>query len=390
MKKVHKIRLEPTVKQLILFHKSAGVARFSYNWALAKWQELYEAGEKTSEISLRKQLNSIKRVEFPWMYEVSKTCPQQAIKNLGNAFSRFFKKTSKYPKFKKKGIHDSFRADDGPGTFTITENRIKLSKIGSVKLSENLRFTGKLISATVTRRAKHWYVSVCIETEINPITHENQGVVGVDLGIESLAVLSNSVVFENPNALRRNLHKLKRIQRSASRKVKGSYNRKKAMQAVASLHAKIYFLRQDSLHKLTTHLAKGFKTIVIEDLNVKGMVKNHHLAQAIFDCGFGEFRRQLTYKCQWYGSELVVADRFFASSKICSSCSFYYKGLTLNIREWTCPCCGTIHDRDYNASKNLEQIGRVPPELTPVETEALACNSVSETTVVEAGISPMA
>jgi len=387
MKIVHKIRLEPTVKQFILFNKSAGVARFSYNWALAKWNELYEAGEQTSEISLRKQLNSIKKVDFPWMYEVSKTCPQQAIKNLGDAFGRFFKKKSKYPNFKKRGIHDSFRADNGPGTFSITGNKIKLLKLGIVKLSENLRFTGKLMSATVSRRAKHWYVSVLIETEVKPVTHKNQGVVGVDLGIKSLAILSNGEVFENPKALRRNLCRLKRMQRRVSRKVKGSYNRRKEIQKLATLHAKIRFIRQDILHKLTMHLAKDFKTIVIEDLNVKGMVKNHCLAQAISDVGWGEFRRQLVYKCDWYGSELIVADRFFASSKTCSACSFYYGDLTLDIREWVCPCCGILHDRDGNASQNLKQIGTVRPESTPVEMEALAVSNNSETIVCETGIS---
>jgi putative transposase len=321
---------------------------------LAEWQRQYTAGEKPSEKSLRKQLNAAKRIQYPWMLESTKNAPQQAIKNLGVAFKNFFEKRAKYPRFKKKGIHDSFRADNGPGTFEMDGKKIRLPKIGWVRMRESLRFQGRLISATVSRRARRWYVSVQVEVESVPFVRENQGTIGVDLGVSHLATLSNGERIEGPKPLRTVLARLCMLNKSVSRKQKGSHNRQKAKVKLARQHARISDTRSDALHKLTTDLVLRFDTIVIEDLNVSGMVKNRHLSRAISDMGFGEFRRQLEYKGPMFGSEILIYPRFKPSSKECSDCGYVIKSLPLSVREWDCPSCGTVHDRDENAAKVLE------------------------------------
>jgi len=306
----HKIALDSTVEQRKQFLNAAGCARFAWNWALAEWKHQYEAGEKPRESILRKQLNSVKREQFPWMYDSSKAVPQQAIKNLGLAFDGFFKKRSRYPRFKKKGIHASFRADDGPGTFSVDGRRVRLPRIGWVRMREEVRFEGKMLSATVSRRAQRWYVSIQVKVEEVPITRESQGVVGVDLGISHLATLSNGERVEGPKPLREALGCLRLRSKAVSRKKKGSKNRLKAVMRLARQHARVSNVRSDCLHKLTSDLVKRFDVVVIEDLNVKGMVKNRHLSRAISDMGFYEFRRQLEYKAKLYAAEVVVADRW--------------------------------------------------------------------------------
>jgi putative transposase len=357
----HKIELDPTVAQAIYFAKACGVARFTYNWALAEWKKQYQEGKKPRESELAKQLNSIKAIEFPWMLEVTKTAPQHAILNLGSAYKRFFKKQGKYPRFKKKGNRDSFRADDGPkGKYSdavkIVGKEITLPRIGRVRMKQKLRFgNGRIISVTVSRTAHKWFASITVEVEHTKPIRENQAVVGVDLGIKSLVVLSDGTVFENPKALMSNLNKLKRLSRSLSRKQKGSANRKKARMKLARLHYRISCIRKDALHKVTTFLTKKYTLIGIEDLNVSGMVKNRKLARAISDIGFGEFRRQLTYKSELYGSNLFVADRWFPSSKTCSSCDAVKETLELSERSWIC-ACGAEHNRDVNAAINLKML----------------------------------
>jgi putative transposase len=361
----HKIALDPNVEQVIYFARACGTARFSWNWALAEWQRQYKEGGKPSEAALRKQLNTAKREQFPWMLEVTKVASQQAIKNLGRAFSNFFsdlKKPKKqrqfgYPQFKKKGIHDSFRAENGPETFALDGKRIKLPVIGWVRMRETLRFSGKVLSATVSRVADRWFVSVTVEVSHQIPVRENQAAAGgIDLGVKALATMSDGSTVEGPKALRSNLKRLRRLSRSLSRKVKGSANRRKARAKVARLHARISNIRKDGLHKLTTELVNKFSVIGIEDLNVRGMMANGKLSLSIADMGFYEFKRQLTYKADMAGTRIVVADRWYPSSKTCSACSHVVPTLPLSVRDWTCPACGSVHDRDINAAINLKNI----------------------------------
>jgi putative transposase len=345
--------LRPTVKQTALLLRAVGTARFAFNYALAEWQRQYAAGEKPNEAKLRRELNAIKHEKFPWMAEVPKAVVQQAIKNLGRAFTNFFKKRAKYPRFKKRGQHDSARFDNGPGTFTFDDKRIKLPVIGWIKTREALRFNGKPLSATVNRVADRWFVSIPVELEITPAARENQAAVGVDFGLKRFATLSTGEVVEAPKLLQKLLGKLRRLSRSLSRKKRGSANRRKAQQRLARLHARIANARQDFIHKFTTDLVRRFSTIGVEDLNIRGMLRNHCLARAIADVSWSEARRQLGYKSVLTGTELVIHDRWFASSKTCSACGLVLDELPLSVREWTCEC-GAVHDRDLNAAKNLE------------------------------------
>jgi putative transposase len=378
----HKITLNPNNKQATYFAKASGVARFAYNWALGQWKLQYDASKldanlpKPSQFSLRKQLNAIKAVEFPWMSDVTKCSPQMAIIQLGDAFSRFFKGQNAYPTFKKKGIHDSFTLSNDQ--FRIEGSRLRIPNLGWVRMRESLRFTGKILSATVSRRADKWFVSITVDTEDKPKrAAENQGSIGVDLGVTTLATLSTGEKVANCKALDSSLEKLKRLSRQLSRKVKGSGNYRKAKLKLAKLHGKIADLRADTLHKLTSDLTSRFDTIAIEDLNVKGMVKNRCLARAISDVGFGEFRRQLVYKSVMRGNELVVINRWFPSSKTCSCCGHKLDSLPLSVREWTCPVCFSVHDRDINAAKNLIGLAITQLQTTASSAGSNACGEVS-------------
>ena len=353
----HKIQRVPNNKQAGYFAQAAGVSRFAYNWALAEWQRQYEAGERPSEISLRKQLNSIKREQFPWMYEVTKSAPQQAIKNLGNAFDRFFKKQGKYPRFKKKGIHDSFRADNGPtqkreDAVRVNGKRIKLARIGWVKMREAVRFQGQIKSVTISKQAGYWFAAINIDTEDLPHQRKNQASVGVDLGVTDLAVLSTGERVEGPKAYQKALKRIRFLNKELSRRQKGSKNWMKTRLKLAKAHYRIACLRKDALHKLTTELVLNNSMIGIEDLNVSGMLKNRHLSRALADQSFGEFRRQIAYKAEWYGSELVIYPRFRPSSKMCCQCEQIHE-MPLSKRTISC-ACGNTMDRDLNAAINIK------------------------------------
>jgi putative transposase len=355
----HKIALDLNNKQATYCAKATGVARFAYNWALATWNTQYQAWQadntrpKPSETNLRRQLNAVKREQFPWMLEVTKNAPQMAIINLGKAFKNFFAGRAKYPTFKKKDRYDRFTLTNDQ--ISIEDSRIRIPILGWVRLRESLRFNGKILSATVSRHAERWFVSISVDTE--DTTHlpkaENQGAVGVDLGVKALATLSNGEVFTGTKPLKRLKSRLKRLSRSLSRKVKGSNNYHRAKTKLARLHARIASIRADSLHQLTTRITRRFHTIGIEDLNVKGMLQNRQLSCAINDMGFFEFRRQLEYKAQMRGGLVVVVDRWYPSSKTCSVCGSIQEKLLLSVREWECPQCGTHHDRDQNAAINL-------------------------------------
>jgi putative transposase len=373
----HRIRLVPTADQEAYFARACGVARFAYNWALAEWQRQYAAGEKPSEPALRKQLNALKHEQFPWMREVTKNAPQQGIKNLGRAYANFFEDLKKYrrnelpwkrvrfPRFKKKGRHDGFRADNGPDkdhpdAVRTNGKRVNLPIIGWVAMREEVRFAGRILSATISRRADAWYASFAIEVEHESDVRIDDTIIGVDLGITALATLSEGSKVAAPKPLRRYLQKLKRLSRSLSRKQRCSRNRAKAKTKLARLHRRIADIRVDALHQLTTSLTR-YRTIVIEDLNVAGMLANRNLSRAIADVGFFEFRRQLQYKAGMAGSTIVVADRWFPSSKLCSTCCAKNDSLSLAERTWTCVSCDTSHDRDVNAARNLARYAESSP-----------------------------
>ena len=371
----HQIRLDPTNKQRTFFAQCVGVSRFAYNWAREEWQRQYAAGEKPHEVALRQLLNGMKGEQFPWMLDVPKTVPQQAIKNLGNAFQRFFTKLGAYPKRKKKFCHDSARLDNGPvkkgaDAVQVKYKKIRIPKLGWVRLTESVRFAGQIKSCTLSRTADDWSVSLLIDTAPPVPTKKEKGsVVGVDLGVKAMATLSTGETIEGPKAHKAATARLKRLDRVIARRKKGSANRRKAAKRRAKAHQRVANMRADFLHKLTTDLSQRFETIVIEDLNVTGMVKNHHLARAISDMGFYEFRRQLTYKTQREGGTLLIAPRFYPSSKTCSGCGQKLDELPLSVREWQCPSCGVVHDRDHNAALNLKSLaGSSPVSACGVES----------------------
>ena len=388
----HTIRLYPTRAQETFFKKACGCARVAYNYGLAEYQRQREEGLKPKILEIKKKFNQEKKTLYPWMSETNKDANQQPFANLQVAFSRFFKHQNKYPVFKKKGMKDSFYISNDK--FDVEEKKFWIPKLGWVKGAEKLRLSGKIMSAAIRRKADYWFIVVSVETDKTFTICENQTVVGVDLGIKTLAILSDGKVIESVNPLRRRLSKLELSQRWASRKVKGSYNRHKANRRVAKVHYEVACLRKDILDKLTTYLCENYKVIAIEDLNVSGMIKNHKLALSISDMGFGEFRRQLEYKSVLHGNTLIVADRWFPSSKTCSGCGYVKETLLLSERVFTCENCGKVIDRDLNAAINLRnyglnKIGMVNPELTPTDKKALAYSSsigINETILDEVGI----
>lgn len=354
----HKIALDPNKVQVTYFARAAGTARFAYNWALAEWQRQYQAWKgdnslaKPTEAGLRRQLNAIKREQFPWMLAVTKNAPQMAIIQLGQAFRNFFAGRARYPQFHKKGVHDRFTLTNDQ--FSVAGSRIRIPNLGWVRMQESLRFSGQIISATISRVADKWFVSITVNTNDPPkCKAENQGLVGVDLGVSALATLSTGETVTGPKAHQALLDRLYRLSRSLSRKQKGSHNRAKAKAKLARLHARIANIRQDAMHKLTSDITSRFHTIGIEDLNVHGMMKNGHLARSIADMSFFEFRRQLEYKAERRGGLVVIADRWFPSSKTCSACGSVQKDMPLSLRQWICPDCNTSHNRDLNAARNL-------------------------------------
>jgi putative transposase len=352
----HKIALDPNNKQRSYFARASGTARFAYNWALGEWKRQCQTGGKPSEASLRRQLNLLKREQYPWMFDVTKCAVQVAIIDLGTAFRGFFEKRGAYPRFKKKGIGDSFCAANESGTFRCDGKGIKLPMIGWIRMREPVRFSGVLKRVTVRRQADRWFASIMVETaDIQPVV-QPQEAVGVDLGVNKLAVLSDGAAINGPKAHTALLKRLRRTSRAFSRKQRGSRNAAKARRRLARLHARIANVRKDAIHKATTRLVKTYRRIGIEDLNVRGMAQNRHLARSIMDGGFHEFRRQLEYKAQFYGAIIVVADKWFPSSKTCSCCGSVKTELALSQRLFHCFECSFESERDWNAARNLERL----------------------------------
>lgn len=357
VQQAYRYELNPTEAQWGILARHAGTARFAYNWGLARCKErLTNKQPVPTGVDLHRQWNEWKRENAPWWAEVSKCAPQEALRDLHQAFSNFWrgrkaKRRVGFPRFRKKGQDDRFRLT---GSIHVHSKAVTLPRIGTVRLKESTaKFKGRILSATVRREADRWYVSLAVE-RVRPDLESVQGpVVGIDLGINSFAVLSDGTRIESPKPLKRSLRRLQRRSRAHSRKQRGSNNKRKSALVLARLHRRIRNQRQDFLHKLTTMLAKTKSVIVVEDLSVSGMVRNRHLSRAISDAGWSEFRRMLAYKTVWYGSRSEIAPKFFASTKTCSGCGTVKESVPLSERVYRCESCGLVLDRDHNAARNL-------------------------------------
>lgn len=381
MIRAHRIRLDPTPRQEDYFRRACGTARKVWNEALEMWQKSYEAGERPNGRTLKLKFNQDKYERFPWMKEIHRDAHARPFDDLQTAFQHFFRRVKAgekpgYPRFKKKGkAKDSvYVACD---KLRFDGKRIRLPRIGWIKMREALRFEGKALGAVVSRTADQWHVSV--QVDVGELSEERtgDGMVGVDLGIKVSATLSTGEVVEGPKALAGNLKRLRRLSRRHSRKEKGSHGRRKSAMRLVRLHNRIANIRSDWTQNLSTRLVSENQAVGIEDLNVSGMVRNRKLARHITDEAWGQLRFQLEYKAPAYGTEIVVHDRWFPSSKTCSGCGVVKKDLPLSERRFRCGACGLVIDRDHNAAINLRPTyPGVAGELTPVEIAALAGASV--------------
>lgn len=362
MIRAHTIRLNPTPGQEHLFRQAAGTARFCYNWGLRAIKDALDQGVPVpTQRALRDAFKRIRAQDYPWTFQVGKSAIDGAFVNLGRAVKNFLdsrsgRRTGKkvgFPAFKsrRRGYGSFYVAND---RFSVDGHTLKAQKIGTVTMTEPLRFVGKILGATIRYQAGWWWISIQVEVAHTPPTHTGPAI-GVDLGVRSLAVTSAGQVFENQKHLKAALGRVRRLQRSVSRKVNGSANRQKAVLKLAKAHFRVACRRKDGLHKLTTALVRQASLVGIEDLNVAGMLKNHHLAQAIADGAWAELRRQLAYKAPAFGSRVVVIGRFVASSKTCNHCGHVNADLDLSMRVWDCPnpACRAHLDRDLNAARNI-------------------------------------
>ena len=364
MIKAHKIRLNPTPEQANYFARAAGTARFVWNWALAEWNRQYEAGEKPTALKLKKQFNAIRRDQFPWTWEVTKNASDQPFLDLGKAFTAFFEglkngKKKGRPKFKsKKRSRASFYlAND---QFELGDHRMWVPKLGWVNMAETLRFKGKVTGVRITKTAEWWFASITVElpeTQPDP-AHPRPHAVGIDVGLNRLATLSTGEEYENQAFLKTALGKLRQANKRLHRRKLGSKNREKARRQIARLHYRITCMRDDVLQKLTTRLADCYGTIGIEDLNIKGLLKNRRLSRSFSDAALGKLLTLLTSKVQQRGGQAILVGRFFPSSKTCHGCGWKWETMGLSDRIFICqnPTCasyGFSQDRDHNAALNI-------------------------------------
>jgi putative transposase len=356
MKKSYKFRFYPSQEQETLLKKTIGCTRFIYNYFLSLKQEKYNQDKTTiSYNKTSKLLTELRKTEeYLFLKEVNYVSLQQSLRHLDKAYNNFFKRKTKFPNFKKKS--NGGTSHFVKGAFSFRNNKLKIAKckhplnvVWDRKLPKDVEPSSISIRLTPSNQ---WYVSILVDEKINllePLTNS----IGLDFGLKYLIITSNGDKVENIKTTKKYKQKLKNAQKKLSKKVKGSRNREKARIKVAKIHKKITDTRLDYIHKVTTTLIRKNQTIVVETLKVKNMMKNHKLSNSIADASWGELVRQLEYKALWYGRELIKIDTWYPSSKTCSNCGHKVDKLALTIREWKCPSCGIIHDRDINAAKNI-------------------------------------
>lgn len=362
-----KIRIYPNKEQEELINKTIGCCRYVCNNGLAQKIFLWESEKKSISVyELMKRLTLMKK-EFSWLSEVDSVSLQQSLNDLEVAYKNFFRKHNGFPKFHKKGVKDSYRTIK---VSIVSSFVIKLPKLGKIKTAERISKHKKIRSATICKEAGKYYVSLLYDWKA-PIIKKEDVKVGIDAGIKTFAVLSNGIEYKNIKVLKGKEKRLKTLQRRLSKKQRRSKNCEKARLKLSRLHKRIANIRKDYLHKISTAIAKQYSFVAIEDLNVKGMLKNHKLAKSITDCSWSMFFDMLSYKSKWYGCELVKIGRFEPSSKMCNNCGCIMDKMPLNVREWKCPHCGYYNDRDLNAAKNILKIALSGRQGESVEMSSL-------------------